>query len=69
MTSWFTALEAARDSKSPVMIQFSHGGGAFFAGKGIGNSNNEASILGSVAGAHYVRSVASAYGIPVIGIL
>ncbi|KAJ3188705.1 Fructose-bisphosphate aldolase 1 [Gaertneriomyces sp. JEL0708] len=59
-------LEAARDAKSPVMIQFSNGGGAFFAGKGLSNKNQEASILGSVAGAHYVRAVAKAYGIPVI---
>jgi fructose-bisphosphate aldolase, class II len=50
------------------MIQFSHGGGAFFAGKGLDNSKDQASIIGSVAGAHYVRAVASAYGIPVIGI-
>ena len=48
------------------MIQFSNGGGAFFAGKGLDNKNQQASVLGSVAGAHYVRSVAKAYGIPVI---
>ena len=59
-------LEAARDSKSPVMIQFSNGGGAYFAGKGLANSKQEASILGSVAGAHYVRQVAKAYGVPVV---
>ncbi|KAJ3289202.1 Fructose-bisphosphate aldolase 1 [Borealophlyctis nickersoniae] len=60
------ALEAARDAKSPVIIQFSNGGSAYFAGKGLPNKNQEASILGAVAGAHYVRSVAKAYGIPVI---
>jgi fructose-bisphosphate aldolase class II len=59
-------LEAARDSKSPVIIQFSNGGGAFFAGKSLPNKEQEASVLGSVAGAHYVRSVAAAYGIPVV---
>jgi fructose-bisphosphate aldolase class II len=59
-------LEAARDSKSPVMIQFSNGGGAYFCGKGLSNSNQEASVLGSVAGAHYVRAVAKAYGVPVV---
>lgn len=60
------ALEAARDSKSPVIIQFSQGGGAYFAGKGIDNKNQEASIAGSVAGAHYVRAVAPLYNVPVL---
>jgi len=59
-------LEAARDIKSPIIIQFSNGGAAYFAGKGLANKNQEASVLGSVAGAHYVRAVAKAYGIPVI---
>ncbi|KAJ3012053.1 Fructose-bisphosphate aldolase 1 [Thoreauomyces humboldtii] len=60
------ALEAARDAKAPIIIQFSQGGGAFYAGKGLENKNQEASILGSVAGAHYVRLVAKSYGIPVM---
>ncbi|GAA6056407.1 hypothetical protein JCM3770_000687 [Rhodotorula araucariae] len=60
------ALEAARDSKSPVIIQVSQGGAAFFAGKGVPNGNQEASIAGAVAAAHYVRAVAPTYGIPVV---
>ncbi|CAO3616862.1 unnamed protein product [Cunninghamella blakesleeana] len=60
------ALEAARDIKSPIIIQFSNGGAAYFAGKGLANKNQEASIIGAVAGAQYVRAVAKAYGIPVI---
>ncbi|KAI8875933.1 fructose-bisphosphate aldolase [Backusella circina FSU 941] len=60
------ALEAARDIKSPLIIQFSQGGSAFFAGKGLDNKNQEASIIGAVAGAEYVRTVAKAYGVPVI---
>merc|ERR1719389_473900 len=48
------------------MIQFSEGGSCFFAGKGLPNDKKQASILGSIAGAHYVRHVAPAYGIPVI---
>ncbi|KAI9489487.1 fructose-bisphosphate aldolase [Zychaea mexicana] len=60
------ALEAARDLKSPIIIQFSNGGSAFIAGKGLSNKNQEASIIGAVAGAQYVRTVAKAYGIPVI---
>ncbi|KAI8142279.1 fructose-bisphosphate aldolase, class II [Fennellomyces sp. T-0311] len=59
-------LEAARDIRSPIMIQFSNGGADFFAGKGLDNTNQQASVLGSIAGAHYVRSVAKAYGVPVI---
>ncbi|KAF7724202.1 Fructose-bisphosphate aldolase 1 [Apophysomyces ossiformis] len=60
------ALEAARDIKSPIIIQFSNGGAAYIAGKGLSNKNQEASIIGAVAGAQYVRTVAKAYGIPVV---
>ncbi|KAI7882185.1 fructose-bisphosphate aldolase, class II [Lichtheimia hyalospora FSU 10163] len=60
------ALEAARDLKSPIIIQFSNGGSAYVAGKGLSNKNQEASIIGAVAGAQYVRAVAKAYGIPVV---
>ena len=59
-------LEAARDVKSPVIIQFSNGGAQFMAGKGLPNGKQEASILGAVAGAHFIRAVAGAYGIPVM---
>jgi fructose-bisphosphate aldolase class II len=60
------ALEAARDSKSPIILQLSNGGAAYFAGKGVSNSNQEASIAGSIAAAHYIRSIAPSYGIPVV---
>ncbi|KAJ3054874.1 Fructose-bisphosphate aldolase 1 [Rhizophlyctis rosea] len=63
-----SVLEAARDAKSPIIIQFSNGGAAFFAGKGLANKNQEASVLGAVAGAKYVREVAKAYGIPVMAL-
>jgi len=33
---------------------------------GVGNSKQEASIGGAVAAAHYIRSVAPLYGIPVV---
>lgn len=46
------ALEAARDIKSPIIIQFSNGGSAYFAGKGLSNDGQKASILGAVAGAN-----------------
>jgi len=60
------ALECARDVKSPIMIQFSNGGGAFYAGKGLSNEGQKASILGSVAGALHVRAMAEHYGVPVV---
>ncbi|KAI1767045.1 hypothetical protein GGR53DRAFT_161749 [Hypoxylon sp. FL1150] len=59
-------LEAAKETRSPVILQVSNGGAAFFAGKSIGNSNQEASIAGAIAAAHYIRSVAPVYGLPVI---
>jgi len=60
------SLEAARDKKSPVILQMSQGGAAYFAGKGVPNDKQQASIAGAVAGAHYIRSVAPSYGIPVV---
>ncbi len=60
------ALEAARDSKAPIILQMSQGGAAYFAGKGVDNKNQEASIAGGIAGAEYIRAIAPAYGIPVV---
>lgn len=34
--------------------------------KGVANGNQQASIAGAIAGAHYIRAVAPAYDIPVI---
>eukprot|EP00093_Oithona_nana_P012028 12028.XXX_645771_644506_1 [CDS] Oithona nana genome sequencing. len=59
-------LQAARDIQSPVIIQFSNGGAAFLAGKGIKNDKQKAAVLGSIAGAQHVRLMAKHYGIPVI---
>ncbi len=59
-------LEAAARAQSPVIVQFSNSGAAFFAGKGLQLPGLEPAILGAVAGAHYVHAVASAYGVPVI---
>ena len=53
-------------SRSPVIIQISNGGAAFFAGKGIKNEKQKAAVLGSIAGAQHVRLMAKHYGIPVI---
>ncbi|OLL21726.1 Fructose-bisphosphate aldolase 1, partial [Neolecta irregularis DAH-3] len=59
-------LEAARDKKSPIIIQISQGGAAFFAGKGISNAHQKASIAGSVAAAHFIRAIAPSYNIPIV---
>ena len=59
-------LEAARDVNSPVVIQFSHGGASYFAGKGLNNEGDFASIQGAISGAHHVHLMAKAYGVPVI---
>lgn len=60
------ALEAARDSKSPLMIQFSNGGSIFLAGKALGNAGERASIAGAISGAYHVKALAELYGVPVI---
>lgn len=59
-------LETARDVNSPVIIQFSNGGAVFFAGKGLGNENEQAAILGGISGAQHVHALAEAYGVPVV---
>jgi fructose-bisphosphate aldolase, class II len=59
-------LAAAKQAKAPVIVQYSHGGGQFNAGKSVDNGAHQASILGSIAGAHHVRILAEAYGVPVV---
>jgi len=59
-------LEAARDIKSPIIIQVSQGGSAYYAGKGLANDKQQASIAGAIAAAHHVRLVSKAYGVPVV---
>ena len=59
-------METAKIMNGPVIIQFSNGGGQFNAGKGLSNDNEQAAILGSIAGAKHVHLLAEAYGIPVI---
>lgn len=59
-------LETAKAVNSPVIIQFSNGGAQFFAGKGLPNDKQQASIAGAVSGAQHVHAVAELYGIPVI---
>ncbi len=59
-------LEAAKKANSPVIIQFSNGGGSYMAGKALSNDGEKSAILGTISGAQHVHLVAEAYGIPVI---
>ena len=60
-------LEAASKVKAPVIIQFSHGGASFFAGKGLkASANLDPAVVGAISGAYYVHSIAEAYDVPVI---
>jgi fructose-bisphosphate aldolase class II len=59
-------LEAARKAGSPVIIQFSNGGGKFFAGKAIPVEGEKGAILGSISGAQHIHLVAEHYGVPVV---
>ena len=59
-------LETAKSVNAPVIIQFSNGGAKFNAGKSLSLEDQQAAVLGSVAGAHHVRTLAEAYGVPVI---
>jgi fructose-bisphosphate aldolase class II len=59
-------LEAAAAVNSPVIIQFSNGGAAFTAGKGLKLEGHEAAVLGAVSGANHIHTMAEAYGVPVI---
>ena len=59
-------LETAANLNSPVMIQFSNGGGVFYAGKSLSNEGQQAAIAGSVSGAMHVHAMAEAYDVPVI---
>lgn len=61
------AMEAAVEANSPIIIQFSNGGAAFNAGKGLKSDNKFVpSIKGAVAGALHVHQLAEAYGATVI---
>nr|WP_321354009.1 class II fructose-bisphosphate aldolase [uncultured Draconibacterium sp.] len=59
-------MEVAKEVNAPVMIQFSNGGAAFNAGKGLKLEGHEAAVLGAVAGAKHIHTLAEAYGVRVI---
>ncbi|MGE8433432.1 MULTISPECIES: class II fructose-bisphosphate aldolase [Chryseobacterium] len=59
-------IETAAKLNSPVIIQFSNGGAAFNAGKGLSNDGQKSAILGAIAGAKHIHTLAEAYGATVI---
>ena len=59
-------METAAKLNSPVIIQFSNGGASFNAGKGLSNKDEQAAILGGIAGAKHIHTLAEAYGATVI---
>lgn len=59
-------MEAAKIANAPVMIQFSNGGAIFNAGKGLKLEGQQAAILGGIAGAKHIHTLAEAYGVRVI---
>ena len=59
-------LEIAAELGSPMIIQFSNGGAAFYAGKALSNTGQRAAIAGAVAGAMHVHQLAGAYGARVL---
>lgn len=59
-------LETAREVNSPVIIQFSNGGSHFVSGKGLSNSEQQASIAGGISGAQHIHVMAEQYDVDVI---
>ncbi|MCX8522583.1 class II fructose-bisphosphate aldolase [Chryseobacterium formosus] len=59
-------METAAKLNSPVIIQFSNGGASFNAGKGLSNDAQKAAIVGGIAGARHIHTLAEAYGATVI---
>ncbi|MGJ8678884.1 class II fructose-bisphosphate aldolase [Paraglaciecola sp.] len=60
------ALEAAHRIQSPIIIQLSYSGSAFFCGKGAPLTGHQPAIVGAIAAAYHIHNVAKHYGIPVI---
>lgn len=60
------AMETAAKLNSPIIIQFSNGGAAYNAGKVLKLDNQKAAVLGGVAGAKHIHTLAEAYGATVI---
>ncbi|HAY3544064.1 TPA: class II fructose-bisphosphate aldolase [Elizabethkingia anophelis] len=59
-------METAAKLNAPVIIQFSNGGAIYNAGKGLSNEGQRAAILGAIAGAQHIHTLAETYGATVI---
>jgi fructose-bisphosphate aldolase class II len=62
-------METAAKVVSPVIIQFSYTGAQFVGGKGLsvnGVKGDQASIIGAIAAARHINTLAEAYGARVI---
>lgn len=59
-------LETAAAVGSPVIVQLSNGGAAFYAGKSLKMEGQGNAVLGSVSAALHVHEMAEAYGVPVV---
>ena len=59
-------LETAAAAGSPVIVQLSNGGAAFYAGKSLKLDQQQAAVLGSVSAALHVHELTEAYGGPVV---
>lgn len=59
-------METAAKLNAPVIIQFSNGGAAFNAGKSLSTEGQKSAILGGIAGAKHIHTLAEAYGATVI---
>jgi fructose-bisphosphate aldolase class II len=60
------SMEAAAKLNAPIIIQFSNGGASFNAGKSLSNEAHKSAILGGIAGAKHIHTLAEAYGATVI---
>src|SRR5699024_12786552 len=55
------AMEVAAEINSPVIIQFSNGGGSFNAVKGLSKENVKAAVFGAADGAIHVYGLYYVY--------
>jgi fructose-bisphosphate aldolase class II len=59
-------LETAAKVNSPVIVQLSNGGAAFYAGKSLKLDRQAGAVHGSVSAALHVHEMAQAYDVPVV---
>jgi fructose-bisphosphate aldolase, class II len=59
-------LETSTKMQAPMVIQMSNGGASFLAGKSVDNTNQKASISGSISGALQIHSLLNVYNTKVM---